>query len=254
MGLIGSWLRRGTDWPRNSDPPVDPSLESVDADLFNTDSDSSETPSSGHLTYHLSTSHASSRGTNKNVRNRLVTLAERHSGLDIFEKFLISRRWTFTGLKEEDHSPETSASNFMCLKTRYGDPKNVIFQPVIFNLVNQCSITMVWDVGQVEIQWVFSGCHWRDAAIRRSSLGSEALHPASLTVGAMIRYLRLPIWLINLPIQKDHTGRVLNEDPISFSAVGRNWIKDTVSESLTRCEALNYSVKTQGQGSSFANL
>lgn len=183
--------------------------------------------------------HPSSPPPRKRERNRLRNRSVGGKFLRIysFEEFLIRRGWTFTGLKAEDDRPETSASNFMCLEIQYGRPQYVSFEPISFGVSNQTSIMMVWSVGQEELRWAFSGSHWKDPTIRDTRLQSEELHLPSATVHAMMEKLQLPIQLIDLPIEKDHRGIVLNEDPLIFKATKHNWVKDTEAPRFLRLQS-----------------
>lgn len=180
--------------------------------------------------YHLHPSSPPSRGAKKNHRN--LSAASIDVQLYTFERFLMSCNWTFTGLKDEDGSPERSASNFMCLHVTYGKPQDVLFQRIDFGVSNQGCVVMVWDSAQGKRRWVFSGLNWEDTTIRSSLHVEPEFHVASLTIQAIIHELQLPIQLVDLPIKKEGENRTLNEIPISCHATGRNWIKKTESPSF----------------------
>ena len=225
MGLISS---------RRSDPPAEVVPQGLQMDLPNRGSESVEPPPLNPPTELYSCNlHPSSPPPRKKKRNRLRnrSVGGKFVRIYTFEQFLVHRGWTFTGLKAEDDRPETSASNFMCLEIQYGRPRYVSFEPVNFGLSNQASIIMVWNVGQEDLRWAFSGSHWKDPAIRDTRLELEELHLPSATLHAMIEDLQLPIQLIDLPIGTDHRGVALNENRLIFTATKHNWIRETNTSS-----------------------
>ena len=223
MGSILSWSR--------SEVAIEPSPEDSKVHLPTRDSDSPEspplTPQLNPYDCRLHPSSPPCRGTRKNLRN--LSAASIDARLNTFEQFLVSRNWTFTGLKDEDGSPERSASNFMCLHTIYGQPEYVLFQPIDFQVSDQGCVVMIWNLNEGKRRWIFSGLKWEDATVRNSSNVESVLHVASLTVQAIIYKLQLPIQLVDLPIKGDRQKRVRPERPISFQAIGRNWIRNTES-------------------------
>ena len=225
MGSILSWAR--------SEVPIEPAFDDSKVDLSTRDSDYPESPPlTPQINPYACGLHPSSpppRGAKKNLRN--VSSSSDDAQSYTFERFLMSRNWTFTGLKDEDGHPERSASNFMCLHTIYGQPEYVLFQPIDFKVSNQGCVVMVWNSNEGKRRWTFSGLKWEDVTIRNPSNVESALQVASLTVQAIIYKLQLPIRLIDLPIKRDGQNRIRNESPVSFQTIGRNWIRNTESAS-----------------------